>query len=149
MENIDCIFCEIVQKKKESFIFYEDKNIMGLMDLYPVENGHSLIIPKEHFENIFDIDKTKYIQIHNLARILAMAMRDSLGAEGINIGQNNGECANQRVNHYHLHIIPRWKNNDLSWARIEMSTDQFKKNSEKIKASINALIAGGMVIDDC
>ncbi len=149
MASEKCIFCEIVKGRNEAYIFYEDKDIIGFMDLYPVDNGHSLIMPSKHYENIFDIDLSTYLRIHGLARILAMAMKDSLGADGINIGQNNGESANQKVNHYHLHVIPRWRNNDLNWARIEMSAAELKRNSDRLKSSLNALFDRGFKLSEC
>ncbi len=149
MDKEGCVFCEIVGKKKESYNFYEDDEITGFMDLYPVENGHALIMPNNHYENIFDIELKVYLKIQGLARIVAMAMREALGAEGINIGQNNGECANQKVNHYHLHVIPRWESNNINWGRIEMSREELRRNSEILHKTIDGLLDQGFKIWEC
>ncbi|EQD28197.1 Histidine triad (HIT) protein, partial [mine drainage metagenome] len=77
----------------------------------PVEEGHLLVIPKRHYQSILDIEAEDYIKVHTLVRKLSPVLLRALGADGLNIGQNNGSCANQVVFHYHVHMIPRFNHN--------------------------------------
>lgn len=110
------------------------------MDKFPVEDGHSLIIPVKHFENIMDIERNVYLEIHDLARYVSSALMDVFEADGINIGQNNGECAKQMVMHYHLHIIPRHCGREIAWSRLDQSEEELELNSIRIKKRLNEII---------
>jgi len=119
-----CVFCDDVVRQHRASIVYEDDYTMAFMDIAPVESGHVLVIPKDHFVNIFDIDSSRFAKVHELSRVLSKAVMKAVGADAINIGQNNGPCANQRVMHYHLHIIPRWCDRHLNWERGEADGDE-------------------------
>lgn len=129
----DCVFCHDIAKERKASIVYEDEVSMAFMDIAPVEEGHTLVIPKEHYVNIFDIEPDKFARVHEISRVLAKAVKEAVGADAINIGQNNGPCANQRVMHYHLHIIPRWCDRHLNWERIEANGDDLDQVAEKIR----------------
>ncbi len=136
----DCVFCSKVVTGEDSHEFYRNENVIGLMDKFPVEEGHCLIIPKEHYVNILDIDKDVYLEIQNLARYVSRAVMDVFQADGINIGQNNGECARQVVMHYHLHIIPRHCGEELMWSRLERTDQELEEYSQMIAFRLNEII---------
>ena len=106
----DCIFCRIVLKQTPSNIVYEDDVVMAFLDVDPVSEGHTLIIPKSHADDIFDIDENTLAQVVKLSKRISIKILSVLECEGINIIQNNKEAAGQIIRHYHMHIIPRWKN---------------------------------------
>lgn len=103
------------------------------MDIAPVEAGHVLVVPKEHFVNIMDIEESTYLELQRVAKRLTPVIIRAVGAEAVNIGQNNGACANQRVFHYHLHIIPRICDRRLEWSRREVKGAELELVAEKIR----------------
>ncbi|MCL4323219.1 MAG: HIT family protein [Candidatus Thermoplasmatota archaeon] len=137
MEN--CVFCLNVVTEKEAHIFYRNDYVIGFMDKFPVEEGHVLIIPREHYENIFDIDNKIYLEIQEAAKNVAAALRDVFQADGINIGQNNGECAKQMVMHYHLHIIPRHCGREIGWNRLKQTEEELETNCKRIEKRLNEI----------
>lgn len=105
--NNDCIFCKIIKGDIPSFTVYEDETFKVILDRFPAAPGHMLIIPKEHYKNMFELPDEVAAKLYPLAKNLAAKVMAVTGAEGINIVQNNGEAAGQSVHHFHLHIIPR------------------------------------------
>ena len=105
--NNDCIFCKIIKGDIPSFTVYEDETFKVILDRYPAAPGHMLIIPKEHYKNMFELPDEVAAKLYPLAKTLAAKVMAVTCAEGINIVQNNGEAAGQTVHHFHLHIIPR------------------------------------------
>lgn len=137
MYKEDCVFCREIVKGKNAAVIFENHSIMAFMDIAPVETGHVLVIPKEHYVNIMDIEEDTYIELQRTARRLAPPIIRAVNAEAVNIGQNNGACANQKVFHYHLHIIPRVCDRRLEWSRREVKEDELGMVAEKIVAEIN------------
>lgn len=109
----DCIFCQIVENKIPSLNVYENENVLAFLDIKPLTKGHSLVIPKKHLENIFDIDKENLQKVVVAAKHIAEVLKKSLSADGIRISQSSGQAAGQEVMHFHLHVIPRYLNDDL------------------------------------
>ena len=103
-----CIFCDIVAGKLPAFRLYEDDLFIAILDRFPVNPGHTLIIPKFHAEDIFGLCEKEAPQIMPLAMKVAAKIKEVLKPDGFNILQNNGKAAGQEVFHYHLHIIPRF-----------------------------------------
>jgi len=103
----DCIFCKIIEGEIPSNTLYEDEKFKVILDVSPANKGHSLIIPKEHYENIFEIPEALEKEAFSLAKKTAKILMTSGFGEGINILQNNNEAAGQTVNHFHIHVIPR------------------------------------------
>lgn len=132
-----CVFCREIIKAKKAAIIYDDEYTMAFMDIAPVEPGHVLVIPKNHYENILDIDTEEYLKVHKVAKVISPAIIKAMNADAINIGQNNGKCANQRVMHYHLHIIPRWCDRKLDWERKIVNDGELEKVAKKIVDSLN------------
>ena len=124
----NCIFCKIATGKIPSATVYEDSHFRVILDINPATKGHCLIIPKEHFDNIYDLDGETAGKLFSLATCIARAMRDALGCDGMNIVQNNGEVAGQTVFHFHMHLIPRYADDGvkLGWVPGTL-TDEVKE----------------------
>jgi len=109
---IDCIFCKIVRGELPSHKIYEDDKTFAFLDIRPVNAGHTLVVPKSHATNIFDIGGEDWLAVADTVRKVAIAIEKS-GADGVNIGMNNREHAGQVVPHPHVHVIPRFKGDGL------------------------------------
>ena len=109
----ECILCKIVNNKIESFKIYEDKDILAFLDTNPVSIGHTLIITKKHYENIFDIPEEILEKIISAAKKLAELYRKKLDAAGFNILHASGKDAQQSVSHFHIHLVPRYPKDKL------------------------------------
>jgi histidine triad (HIT) family protein len=102
----DCVFCQIIQKKAPASIIYEDEQVVAFLSNRPVNEGHTLVAPKKHYENIYEIPEEEAGYLFKIAKRVAHAVRDATGAEGIRIVQNNGWAAGQVIFHLHVHVIP-------------------------------------------
>jgi histidine triad (HIT) family protein len=111
--NPDCIFCKIIRGELPSYKVYEDEKTMAFLDIHPVNAGHTLVVPKKHSNNIFDIAPEDWAAITETTRTLSITIEKALNADGVNIAMNNREHAGQVVDHPHLHIIPRFKGDGL------------------------------------
>jgi histidine triad (HIT) family protein len=105
----NCIFCKIVRKEAPSSVVYEDSEVLAFMDIRPVSEGHTLVIPKQHFENVFDSPEEQIASVHRVAKRIAAAVKEATKADGISIVQQNGKAAGQDVFHLHVHVIPRFE----------------------------------------
>lgn len=105
--NQNCIFCKIIKGDIPSFTIYEDDTFKVILDRFPAAPGHALIIPKEHATDMFELPELTAAKLYPLAQKLGAKIKAAMGAEGMNIVQNNGEVAGQSVHHFHLHMIPR------------------------------------------
>lgn len=138
-QYMDCLFCNMINKKQDAYVVYEDSTHIAIMDKYPVQEGHSLVMPKAHFEKIIDMPHEEVSALFSKVPIIAKAILDATGADGFNIGQNNGKSANQIIPHVHVHIIPRYKKIGNTWARRTIASDEELKNlAAKINAKINS-----------
>ncbi len=108
MKKEDCIFCKIAAGEIPSKTLYEDGQFRVILDLAPATKGHALVIPKEHYANIYEIPQETAAGVMKLAKTMAEKMTEKLGAVGFNLLQNNGEVAGQSVMHFHMHLIPRY-----------------------------------------
>jgi histidine triad (HIT) family protein len=106
--SADCVFCKIVNKDLPAEIIYEDEDVMAFLDISPVNKGHSLVIPKEHFENSLETPDDTLVKMIKVVKKVVIAVKDATNAEGINIGVNNGKAAGQMIFHTHWHVIPRY-----------------------------------------
>ena len=104
---MECLFCKIISGEIPSYTIYEDDVVLAFLDINPQSNGHTLIIPKKHFLNIDDIDNETLTHIIDVARYIKKLLISKLNCDGITLTQNNGEC--QEIKHYHLHVIPYYK----------------------------------------
>jgi len=104
----DCIFCKLANGVFPTNSIYEDENFNVILDAAPATKGHALILPKEHYKNLYELPQETAAETFKLAQKLACKMTERLGADGFNIVQNNNEVAGQTVFHFHLHLIPRY-----------------------------------------
>ena len=107
MSNPDCIFCKIVAGDAAAVKVAETEHALAFMDLFPASPGHTLVIPKLHYENLFEATPESLPTVHLLARRVARAIKSALHPDGLMVFQLNGEAAGQTVFHYHAHLIPR------------------------------------------
>lgn len=110
MKDCNCIFCKIANGEIPSTTLYEDEDFRVILDLGPATRGHALLLPKEHYANLFELDDTLAAKALVTAKMVAAKMKNALQADGFNLVQNNGEAAGQTVFHFHMHLIPRYEN---------------------------------------
>jgi histidine triad (HIT) family protein len=113
MAGTDCIFCRIVAGKTPCEAIWEDAQCLAFMDINPVNEGHCLVIPKTHYENLFEIPPELFGRLAAAAATIARAVDAELQPGGLNLVQANGAAARQSVFHLHVHVLPRRKGDDL------------------------------------
>lgn len=111
----DCIFCEIVKKAAPASIVYEDDTVLAFLDIFPIIKGHTLVIPKKHFDSLEDCDEDVAKHLMAVIKKLNLAVKKSTKADGILNEVMNGEAAGQEVFHLHYHIVPRFYNDGFGW----------------------------------
>jgi histidine triad (HIT) family protein len=125
---MDCLFCKIIKGEIPSYKIYEDESTYAFLDISPTTRGHTLVIPKVHAVDIQDIDSESLAAVAKTSKYISKLLVDKLGADGINLRNNSGKVAHQDVFHFHMHVLPRYKNDGLNL------TDQKTKeiNNEEI-----------------
>jgi histidine triad (HIT) family protein len=113
VNNGSCIFCRIAQKPVPASLVYEDEKAVAFLDIRPLNEGHTLVIPKEHYENLFDIPQELIAYLHGITKRVALAVKKATEADGISIIQQNGKAATQEIMHLHIHVIPRYDGQKL------------------------------------
>ena len=108
-----CIFCEIVSGNIPGSVVYEDDQVIAILDLAQVTKGHTLVMPKKHYDNIYDCDPELLSHLIHVVQKLAVELTEKLNAGGCNILSNNNEVAGQSIGHLHFHIIPRYNSDDI------------------------------------
>ena len=138
MKDCDCIFCKIAAGEIPSATVYEDDTFRAILDLSPASEGHTLILPKEHYANVMELDEAVAAKVLPVAAKIGKAMKAGLGCAGFNLVQNNGEAAGQTVMHFHMHVIPRYENGPeiASWKNGSSDPDGLNKTAEKIKSAM-------------
>ena len=138
MEN--CLFCKIITGEIPSAKIYEDEDTFAFLDIKPLTKGHTLVIPKKHCQDIFDIDESDAKKVIAVAKKVSEKIKGALKADGIRLSQSNGVAAGQDVMHFHLHVIPRYANDGLPehlpTATLHLppvSLEELKKVAEEIK----------------
>ena len=135
----DCIFCKIIAGEIPSFRYFEDDQFLAFMDINPLTRGHSLLIPKAHHATIHDMPGDLLQGLILRAQRLSKVLVDSLGAKGINLMQSNGRAANQIIDHFHMHLIPRYAPDDIkgmAWELVPGDMEDIKKAADQIKAAL-------------
>jgi len=135
----DCIFCKIVNGEIPCFKVYEDEDILAFLDVSPASKGHTLVITKEHFDNMLVVPKDLLDKAFNVAQKIGQVQTSMLGAKGINIVTNINEIAGQSVKHFHIHVIPRYDPNDglrLNFAPNRIEKFNLPVLAETIKKGI-------------
>lgn len=122
MKKADCIFCKIANGEIPSRTIYEDEQFRVILDLSPAAKGHALILPKDHADNLFELPEDVACEAMRVAKKVSATLKAKLHADGLNLVQNNGEVAGQTVMHFHLHMIPRYKEDGqkINWVPQEV-----------------------------
>lgn len=134
----DTIFMKIVRREVPADIVYEDDDTLAFLDIHPNAPGHTLVIPKKPFRNIFDIDQESFAAVMETVRKIAPAVRDAVGASGVHINSNHEPEAGQEVLHLHMHIIPRHDRSDFEfpWPKLPYAEGETEKVADKIRAGL-------------
>ncbi len=112
--NHDCLFCKIINKEMTSYTIYENDKVIAFLDVFPASLGHVLIVPKKHYENIYDIDEDYLIEIIKVAKKIALKYKEVFKIDNLQLIHSAGEYGQQEVFHFHLHLIPRQQNDGLN-----------------------------------
>ncbi|NLF89020.1 HIT family protein [Candidatus Bathyarchaeota archaeon] len=102
----DCVFCQIINKKSPANFVYEDDHVVAFLTNRPVNEGHTLVVPKKHYENIYEVPDGEVAHLFGVVKKVSVAVRDAMVADGIRVVQNNGSAAGQVIFHFHVHVIP-------------------------------------------
>ena len=138
MKHLDgCIFCKIVRGEAPAHKVYEDERVLVFMDLFPVTDGHTLIVTKEHFENLFEASEESLQAVAAASRRIARAIQAALEPEGLMVFQLNGRAAGQAVFHYHMHLMPRNEGEPLALhTRVQGDPERLCEVSERLAAAL-------------
>ena len=135
MKDANCIFCKIAGGEIPSATIYEDDTFRVILDLGPANHGHALILPKEHYANLPELDTAVAEKVMPLAAKIGTALQKALGCDGFNVLQNNGRAAGQSVFHFHVHVIPRYDNDGKipTWVPGSYAEGELEAVAEKIR----------------
>lgn len=134
MRDDNCIFCKIANGDIPSKEIYEDEEFKVILDLGPATKGHALILPKNHYRDLYELPDEAAAKVMLLAKKLAAGISEKLSCDGFNLVQNNGETAGQTVFHFHLHLIPRYKDDGqtLGWKAMKPSEEELDEVRKRI-----------------
>lgn len=138
--NVECPFCRIVSGELPAIIVSENKDMMAIMDLFPATLGHVLVIPKQHFENIYSLPEEIGASIMTTALKVARALKNQLQPVGLNLIQANGIAAGQTIGHFHLHLVPRYEHDavilEFGHGAVQADTADLQRLASKIKSGM-------------
>lgn len=140
MKKDDCIFCKIAAGEIPCSKVFEDDATLAFMDIAPLNKGHVLVIPKNHFGNILEIDEETYGRLFSVICRIAKAVGAGISPDGMNVLQLNGKAANQVVPHLHIHIVPRWTGDGLTisaWEPVTGDMKDISATAELIKSKLS------------
>lgn len=134
----ECLFCKIVNNEIPAYKVYEDDEVLAFLDIRPVSKGHTLIVPKKHAKDIFELNEETLKKISSAAKKITQRMKDILGVDGVNLYHASGDAAEQTVFHFHLHVIPRKKDDNVCFTRSvvakeNVSQEEMKETADKLK----------------
>lgn len=131
---MDCVFCKIIKGELSCHKIYEDNDFLAFLDMYPVNYGHTLVIPKAHYDNIFELPDDVASKYFVVVKKIAEVVKNTMNADGINIGMNNLPAAGQVVFHSHIHIIPRFNGDGLNHSgNKDVSQEEMSLIASKMK----------------
>ncbi len=138
---MDCIFCNIRDKEIPSSILFENEKAFAILDINPMNYGHVLLISKGHYSDILEIPENDLKEILSAVQLVSKALVDAFSLEGFNLVANKGEIAGQSIFHFHFHIIPRHKNDNINFVRNikKYHENQFNKYADQIRNAIQSL----------
>ena len=134
MRDDNCIFCKLANGIIPTNSIYEDEHFNVILDMSPATKGHALILPKDHYKNLYELPEDTAAEVMKLAKKMAVEMTEKLGADGFNLVQNNNEIAGQTVFHFHMHLIPRYKNDRqrIAWSPTSPSAEELVEIKESL-----------------
>lgn len=133
---MDCIFCDIISSSREGHFIYEDENHVAFLDKYPIDKGHTLVVPKQHYEKITDMPEEMVGILFSKIPKIAQAIMKTTGAVAFSLAQNNGRAAKQIIPHVHVHIIPRYAEMGAVWTKRTIpSSDELNSQATQIKSN--------------
>ena len=134
MKKDDCIFCKIANGEIPSRTIYEDDDFRVILDMGPAAKGHALVMPKEHYADLFEIPEDLAMKAMRVGKLMAAKEKAALSADGFNLVQNNGETAGQTVPHFHLHLIPRYREDGqtIGWKPGQPSAEELDQTAAQI-----------------
>lgn len=134
---MSCIFCDIISSTREGHFIYEDDNHVAFLDKYPIDKGHTLVVPKQHYEKITDMPEDMVGVLFSKIPKIAHAIMKTTGAVAFSLAQNNGRAAKQIIPHVHVHIIPRYAEMGAVWTKRTIpSSDELNSQAKQIKANL-------------
>ena len=133
MSETACIFCQIIRKEAPASIVYEDEQVLAFMNNRPVNTGHTLVVPKKHYADIYEIPEEEAANLFKITKRIAQAVKEATNIEAIRIVQNNGEDAGQVVFHLHVHVIPLKPRNGFPHQNSVRAMEQLMKDAEEIR----------------
>lgn len=137
IKSDDCIFCKVIAGEIPARKVYEDSETLAFLDINPNTKGHTLVVPKDHFENIYTIPDEALCRVAITVRKVATALRNGTDADGINLIVNNETAAGQEVPHVHFHVIPRHNDDGLThWPHVSYNEGEAEEILEKITAEL-------------
>ncbi|MFB6203537.1 MAG: HIT family protein [Candidatus Nanohaloarchaea archaeon] len=126
---MDCIFCEIANGEQDAFKVYEDERTVAFLDVNPASKGHTVVIPKDHAEDLYSMEPEDTGAVFRTAREVASAIEDALDPEGMNMVQSNGKKAGQEIDHMHVHLVPRYGGDEV---KIEFRPGDLEEPAETV-----------------
>jgi len=129
----ECVFCQITRKEAPASVVYEDAQVVAFLSNRPVNVGHTLVAPKKHYENIYEIPEEEAAYLFRIVKKIARAVKDATGIEGIRIVQNNGKDAGQVIFHLHVHVIPMNSTSQIFHEHGFRTAELLNRDAEKIK----------------
>jgi histidine triad (HIT) family protein len=137
MSNDDCIFCKIIGGELPSKKIYENEKVLAFLDINPASKGHALVVPKMHFESIYDISEEYLKEVYSAAKKIAISAKENLKTDGCNITQNNGKTAGQTINHFHVHVLPRYNKDSVGeFPAAKYKEDNFDAVAYKLRKGL-------------
>ena len=137
---MNCLFCDIVAGKVRAHFVYDDKTHVAIMDKYPIQRGHTLVMPRDHHERITDMNTESVSSLFSKIPVIAHAVLEVTSADGFNIAQNNGKAANQIIPHVHVHIVPRYSSTGTTWTKRMIPNDNDLENlATKIRKHVELI----------
>jgi len=134
----DCVFCKIIRGELDSEVVYDNDHAIAFLDINPIHDGHTLVIPKEHHKDLYDLPDEVLSEVMKVVKKVAVGVKKAVNADGVNIGMNNELAAGQVVFHAHFHVIPRYEGDGLKhWGRQSEEEPQLKEVANKLKAVLS------------
>jgi diadenosine tetraphosphate (Ap4A) HIT family hydrolase len=132
----DCVFCRIARNEESASFVYEDESVIAFLDARPISEGHTLVVPRRHYENIFAVPEEELAYLFKIVKRVALAVSKSEEAEGMSLIQNNGSAAHQVVFHFHVHVIPRFVGRVSQMPRVAVEQAELDKVAARIRKYI-------------